>query len=370
MEKDKLKVYVVEIMLLIVSFALFVSNMMTKTKLALALILMLVITCLTLKRKKNESLYKRQITGIMAILAFLYLTILYFIGLYLGYYQANIKFGIPCIQKYIIPITVIIIASEFIRNILLAQNAKTKIFSFVLMCLIDVIAFGNIHNINSLEDFLMLVGFTIFSAISNNLLFQYVSIRYGALPIITYRLITILYTYIIPIIPNIDMFFRIVLRIVYPYIIYQILEYAYSKTKHTTSYTDKRKSITNKVILCTVILFITMLISCKFKYGILVLASGSMKGTIDIGDAVAFERYNGQNLEVGEIIVFEKNDMQIVHRIIDIKKIDGQERYYTKGDANQNNDEGYISEKQLIGIIKFKIKYIGYPTLAIRKLFK
>jgi len=42
---------------------------------------------------------------------------------------------------------------------------------------------------------------------------------------------------------------------------------------------------------------ITMLISCQFKYGILVIGSESMTGTINVGDAVIYESYNNETIK-------------------------------------------------------------------------
>lgn len=368
---DKLKVYAVEIMLLIIPFALFGLNIINRRIIACVLTLSLIIVYLVLKKQKVESAHKKQVTITMIILAITYLVIFYFMGLYFGYYKASVKFGMWGIKNYLLPTVVIIITSEYIRNILLMQNAKTKIVSFIIMCLIDIISFGNIRRITTLEDMLILVGFIIFSSISNNLLFNYISKRYGALPIIVYRIMTTVYAYIIPFLPNVDMFLRTVFRMTYPYIIYHILVYIYyNKQQNVVSYKSKKVEIIIKSIICIMILLITLLISCRFKYGILVLASGSMSGTIDMGDAIVFEQYEDQKLEIGEVPVFNKDNMKIVHRIVDISEVDGQVRYYTKGDANQNNDEGYILKEQIVGIVKFKIKYIGYPTLWLRRLFK
>ena len=43
-------------------------------------------------------------------------------------------------------------------------------------------------------------------------------------------------------------------------------------------------------------------------------------------------------------------------------------RYYTKGDANTSEDEGYREKDQIIGQVKFKIKYIGYLTLFVNDM--
>jgi len=45
-------------------------------------------------------------------------------------------------------------------------------------------------------------------------------------------------------------------------------------------------------------------------------------------------------------------------------------QYYTKGDANQNQDESYREEKDIIGIVKFRIPQIGQLTLFINELFE
>lgn len=55
-----------------------------------------------------------------------------------------------------------------------------------------------------------------------------------------------------------------------------------------------RTGVKIKDIIITSILAITaagiiMLISCQFRYGILVIGSGSMTGTINKGDAIIYE---------------------------------------------------------------------------------
>jgi signal peptidase I len=61
--------------------------------------------------------------------------------------------------------------------------------------------------------------------------------------------------------------------------------------------------------------------------------------------------------------------MNVVHRVVDIKEVNGVIRYYTKGDANKQKDTGYVVKEDIVGVVKFKVKYIGYPTLALREMF-
>ena len=59
----------------------------------------------------------------------------------------------------------------------------------------------------------------------------------------------------------------------------------------------------------------------------------------------------------------------VIHRVVDIQIINGQTRYFTKGDANAAEDVGFIFDSDIIGLVNFKIPYVGYPTLWLRSLF-
>ena len=372
MKKDKLKIYALEcILLTILSFTLFVSNIYNRTILAIIFAGCSIATWFFIKKRKTESINANKVTTLLVIFAIIYLIAFYLMGLYFGYYKATITFSFWALTHHIIPIAIIIISSEMMRNVLLAQNTKsTKVITFIVMVLIDLIIYIDIYNINTFDKIVEVVGFTFFASVASNLLYNYISNRYGFMGNIIYRLIIVLYVYIIPYIPNVYVFFRAILRMVYPYIIYQVLEYTFAKNDKIVAIDSKRNSIMGKVILAIIITVIAMLISCQFKYGILVIGSGSMTGAINKGDAIVFEQYDNQEkIEEGQVIIFNKDNLQIVHRIVDVKKVNGELRYTTKGDANQQNDDGYITNNEINGICKFRIPYIGYQYIWLRDIF-
>jgi signal peptidase len=55
---------------------------------------------------------------------------------------------------------------------------------------------------------------------------------------------------------------------------------------------------------------------------------------------------------------------------VKIEIINGVTRYYTKGDANEDNDAGFIVDSDIVGVVNYKVPYLGYPTLWMRSLFK
>ena len=113
-----------------------------------------------------------------------------------------------------------------------------------------------------------------------------------------------------------------------------------------------------------------MLISCKFRYGLLVIATESMTGTVNKGDAIIYESYDDQKIKLGQVLVFDKEGTQTVHRVVEIQDLNGQIRYITEGDANGERDKDYITNENIYGLVKLRVKCIGYPTLWVRELFR
>ncbi len=371
MEKDKIKVYILEsIICIIFFFTLFVSSTYLRTITALLLVVSFYIIKKLLHKRNIVSLYHKQSTILLGLLGIVFLLIFYILGLYFGYGNSLVAFSLGSLLLIIIPTTIIIIVSEMIRSIFLAEKTiVSKILTTICMMLIDLTLYTTINQLKTFDGLVEVISFSLLASIANNLLWNYTSIRFGYKPAIVFRLIITLYEYIIPVMPNVFLYLRCFLRMIYPYIIYLILESLYAKNDFIVAIQDKRRINIITGILLTVMILIIMLISCEFKYGLLVIGTGSMKGSIDVGDAVVYERYDKQNIKTQQIIIFKKDNIKVVHRIVDIKEVNGIKRYYTKGDANNQKDSGYVTHEDILGVVKFKVKYIGYPTLMLRDMF-
>lgn len=372
MKKDKIRLYIVEIVLLIIlSLALFVPNIINRKILALVLTLFTIVVKLVVKKKNIKSIYDKQVFWLMIGFGVIYLIVFYLMGLYFGYYKAAATFGFKTIIDFILPFILIIVSSEIMRETLIGQKFKaSQTLVLINMILIDLVVYIGVYDLTNFDDALAVVGFIFFASVACNLLYDYISTRYGAKGIIAYRLITVLFIYIIPYVPDVYIFFRSFLRMVYPYLIYVTLEYTYSKTNYATAYRDRKKNIVITTVLLVTMTLIIALVSCRFRYGLLVVGSGSMTGAIDKGDVVFYKSYKNETLKTGDIIIFTHNDIKMVHRIVQIENVNNEYRYFTKGDINQRVDDEYRVKKDIVGKTIFKIKYLGYPTLWVRDIFE
>lgn len=364
--------YLIEIVLILILLSCIVfPEIFTRTIIAILLLIFMIICNKFIKSYKSKGKYNRKVTSLMTIIGITYIALIYVLGIYIGFYNAVVKFSKWALVNYIIPYIIIIISIENIRKtILLKEEKKSSIIILIATVILDIALAVNIYNVKSLTDYYMLIGFVMFASIANNILYNYIIKKYrNCKAIIIYKIITTIYVYIIPIIPNINLLFESVLRMVLPYIIYLLLEKMYSKKEKNVPVVKKQKDIAITSILIVIAGGIVMLTSCQFKYGILVIGSGSMTGTINKGDAIIYKKLDDE-VEKGDVIVFYNDNIRVIHRVIDIKNSGKEIKYYTQGDANQNQDEGYRVKEDIIGKVKIRIPYIGQFAVSLNEIFK
>ena len=91
-----------------------------------------------------------------------------------------------------------------------------------------------------------------------------------------------------------------------------------------------------------------------------------MEPKISKGDVVIVDKiYN--EIKVGNVLAYNHDGKIIVHRIYRIVNNNSEYFIYTKGDANNDYDKYKITEDMIVGIVKFKIPIIGYPTILLNE---
>jgi len=370
MNKDRKIIYILSVSALaLLLLALFVPYN-SKIIAAALLLPFAIISFLLIKKRNILSIHKNQITFVVFIFGLIYLMLYYIFGIKFGFIKNPYFLNLVSIFQYIIPYFIIIVSIEIIRYIFLCQNRKViSILIFISTVFVDVLMFNNLLMITSFNRFMDLVGLYLFPSITGNILYHKVSKHYGFIPNILFRLMTILLPYFISISPSTPDSLLALFKLLYPLGVLTFISTFYDKkVKYATKRTSKI-TYASYGIFGVAMISIVMLISCQFRFGLIVIASDSMIGEFSRGDAVIYEQYKEQLITQGDIIVFEKDDSKIIHRVVKVSCINNQMRYYTKGDANKDIDVGFILENDILGIVEFKISYIGYPTLWIRDVF-
>lgn len=116
--KNKVKVYLLELLLIIIIFfALFASNILKRSVLSIIMLIYMFVVYYSLKKRKTNSIYKNQVTIFMIIFALIYVGGFYLLGLYFGFVKSKILLSFWSVYTFVIPLTIIIIASEIMRKV-------------------------------------------------------------------------------------------------------------------------------------------------------------------------------------------------------------------------------------------------------------
>lgn len=374
MKRTNFKIYIFVVSIIMpLLLNLFVLGVFSRIVESIVLLGIFFLSLLFFKYRKDYFYQKNSVIFVMSIIAIFQIVVFYIAGLFDGFSNNIIKLSFNNIIILIIPTIVALVIIELIRYLLSSQFNKDKKFEvlcIIMLVLMDVNLFGSSYNFSSLSDTLEFMGLVLFPSVASNIVYNRLTLSYGYKPIVIYRVIVILSYYLIPIVPNTYVFFRSIFKIAYPILFYLLITYMYDRL---TFENLRRKNNKSNIAIAVTLIFVTLLaglVSCKFRWGILSIGSNSMGGTFNSGDAVIFERYDDQKIEIGNIIIYEKNNRSVVHRVIEIGVFNGNYVYVTKGDKNELADSGYVYQDDVEGIVKASIKYIGYPSIWIRNLFK
>ena len=303
-----------------------------------------------------------------------FLILYYLFGIIIEYAKSNNYLTLYGLTVFIIPTILKIIFKEHLRNSLLTKSGDNKfliIYSVILFIMIDILPALSILNMSNMHDVFIFTALVLLPSITVNAVATYINIKVGYMPVIIYSLIFSLYQYVVPIVPNPSEYLKAIIDFILPILI------LFKVRKIVNKYSDEDKEIDRNykksaIILLIIPIILTIIIiyfvSGYFKYYALAIASGSMNPIFDRGSVVITEQINEKydnynKLKEGEIIAFKAEKNIVVHRLIRIVNIGDEVYYYTKGDANEEEDNYLIKKENIIGIVRFKIPYIGYPTV-------
>ena len=156
------------------------------------------------------------------------------------------------------------------------------------------------------------------------------------------------------------------------------------KKKKSQDIQEKKSSSTNiakEILSYAAIIIVALILSSHLN----VVVSGSMEPAFYRGDIVATSNVNTYGIQefnpytdvqIGDVIVYDATwyPEPVIHRVIDIQKINGSKYYIIKGDNNEVQDPYPVSPEQVrskvinIGGNLFIIPKLGYITLFFRGL--
>lgn len=374
MKKGYRRILIFEILVLLtLVLNSFIENILNTYSMIIYLFALIIIFKFAFGLEKDRHRYTKDTIIEVFIICIVGFMIFYLSGLFIGFYKSSSYVSLYSIKTFILPIIFTIMLKEYFRYNVVKKSEGSKILyitTLLLFIMLDITVSLS-HLIFSKEDVFNFVAFNLLPSIANNVAAIYITRKSGYKPNIFWLLIINLYMYFIPIIPNTGEYILAVIRIVFPVVLMLKLKGFFEKEEDKHLETDYNKKPILAYIVGTFVISVLIYFTCGlFRFYAIAIASGSMTPKIYKGDVVIVDKDEKviNQIKVGQVIAYEHKGVVIVHRVIDIIEEDNQIFYYTKGDYNESVDNWAVYNEEIIGVVKFKIPYIGFPTVWLSEI--
>lgn len=375
MKKGYVKMLIMEFFLMVILLLNSIKiNFLTGYYMILFLVGLIVIFKKVFGLEKDKHSNVEEITKLMLIYLMIVLIVYYVLGLITGYAYNENYYTLKGLLVFIMPTIITSVLVEFLRYQMLQKSEGNRtvlmvtILIFVLMDVSNSIYYGDFKTNYNI---LLFIGLYMLPSIAQNICNSYISNKVGYKPVMVYMVVFKTMKYLLLIIPNYSEFMKSLFNLLVPAIMLIIMLKKFNDRLDVEllGKENSKKGIIINAGLLSVILVVTYFVSGYFKYTAVAIASGSMSPTFTKGSVVVVKKIkNKEEIKIGDIAAYEYAGRIIVHRVIRIAEIKGEQFYYTKGDANQEEDNYKVEADKIIGVVDLALPLIGYPTVWLNEL--
>jgi len=320
---------------------------------------------------RNRNKYSKRQNVIIIVIG--YFLIYYLSGLVFGFLKNGYSLSINGIITNFISYFLIVIFKEYIRYKIIFSTKKK--FNLILVTIFFILLDIEFNYLIGMNDSISVFEYffkDIVPIIIMNITSTYLIYKIDFICDFLYRGVLVGISLFSPILPDhqwiISNFLLICLLLVLVFSIDHLVDLE-DKRKRKREIKKENPYVT-WFMFFVVFIFILFIIGF-FKYQPIAILSDSMKNYYSRGDVVVVEKINRDDvnlIKMNDIIYYKHDNKYITHRVVDIKLEDNLYKFYTKGDNNASIDDWEVRESDLIGIVKFKIKFLGWPSVWFYEL--
>ena len=375
MKKGYIRLLVFEFLISIILFLnSFVWNILSRHIMNLFLLLIMILFRVFFGFEKDRHRYIKDILMEVFIFLMTFFIIYYLFGLVVSFTRTGNYYNIEGLKNFIIPTFFFVILREYLRYNVINKAEGSKItitVSILLFIWIDITNAIYYGSFTSNYNVFTFVALTLLPAISTNIAYSYITYEVGYKPTMLYSLVMSLYYYLLPIVPNPNEYLVSIINLLLPLILWYRINLFLSKTRDEEISRDYKKRHYGWLLASLVItIALVYFTSGYFNFWAIAIASGSMSPTINKGDVAVIEKIDGNfsKIKKGDVLAFQYDKVTMVHRVVNIVNDKDKYYFYTKGDANNHEDDFTIEEDMIIGVVNVKIPWIGIPTVWLNEL--
>lgn len=215
------------------------------------------------------------------------------------------------------------------------------------------------------------VNSTVLPTLAENMLASFLALLGGPLAAIAYRGILQAFWWFCPILPDLSWAFQGLIGVVVPVVGLVLANTLRTYRRgHRQARREREGSLAGWIITTIIAVVIIWFAVGLFPVQPTTVISGSMRPALDVGDVVIIAKVSADTIKPGDIIQFrEVGGVTTVHRVVEIREIEGKKVFITQGDANSEPDDNPVIPENVVGKAVFDIPKIGWAAIAVKEFF-
>ena len=309
---------------------------------------------------------------LMLVCAVLYLISYFVIGTIDGFGLNIYDTSFMGIVKNLLVLGTAVILKEWVRNFLIntVQRRFAVVFGILIVLVFSLteVNLDTFGKLRSLEEIFSYVSKNILPVVFYNVFMTFAAYILGFYGTALYAALTKFPIWIVRILPNFRWITLLLVGALLP-LMFTIVLRSISRKKATRG---KRQEMQQASPYSWIATSVVSVLTVWFALGIFpifptAIVSNSMKPDISRGDIVLIRKVDPNTLNEQDVILYAMDQIQVFHRIIDIKYVQGVRNYTVKGDNNQYQDPKLVLGEQILGKHIATIPYIGWPGVLLQQ---
>lgn len=297
-------------------------------------------------------------------------------GLFTTFVHNTLAMNLKGIAVNIFAYAVPVAAMEYTRFKLMLVAGRRNVIWFGVIAAsvfaLQQMTLTQFTDIVTAADLVKLIVGNFIPLIVTSFLLTYLAISSGLKSMLVFQLGVVATTILPPFIPKYDWYLLGVSSILLAVAVYISIDrnaQAGEIGRHRRHHRHVKRAY--DIMLVTTMVGLVMFMIGVFTYKPLAILSNSMVPIFSRGSIVIIEKLDDpMDIERGDIVQYESSGHSVTHRVVAIDQASdgsGERVFTTKGDNSPSNDPP-VAAKQVVGIIRAQIPYIGYPSVWLHEI--
>lgn len=319
------------------------------------------------RRKSHTRNYQKSLTKTVLIVVISYYIIYYLLGLIIGfsYNFYDTSWSGIVYNAFIFVLPLLLREKVRERFVHIYKNRSSYIFITIIFICYEIFS-STFFSFRNNEQLVSNIFSIMIPCILENILLTYLVTISEVKTIYAYFIPSLISKYFVPILPDLDWFYRLLLQIILYICIYSFVSNEYLlKVLRRPPKSEKGQNIFYYLSV-SIVIVLGLFVAGFFKYQPVAVLTYSMDPTFTRGDAVIIKKMDSSEkklLQKDDVIQYRRKDTTIIHRIVDIVDNQRERGYILKGDNNESDDPFIVYDHQIIGKATLIIPKLGYPSV-------